>query len=350
VKLSPVRRLTRAQLALGRKGALVAQLREALGPLAAHLASALAVPVELDARLTDATLAPLQTLANHGTFFVLELHGEALAVLELDRTTVGALIAHAAGAPTSAGVPTRLTRIEEAALGWLVLSVLSTANGLEATRRFAPRLVSMHGDRAQVLQAVEARRRHLAVSLSLTIGEVRGTGRLIVPSTWLETMLEAQPDEPLPACQQPVLDAQLEATALVGLMNLTRAEARALDVGDVLVFPGLTAEGTSLRGPGRLTLPTLHLRGAFGPEGFTLTAQEPTMKIDDPSLPVDVEVELTRLRLPLHQLGVIAPGTVIPLHLTAAQTVVLRIGDRAVAKAELVEVEGEIGARILSLV
>ena len=69
----------------------------------------------------------------------------------------------------------------------------------------------------------------------------------------------------------------------------------------------------------------------------------------DPSVPVEVEIELTRLRLPLHQLGDIRPGSVLPLHINAAQQVILRIGDKAVARAELVEIEGEIGARIISM-
>ncbi len=350
VQLTPVRRLTRAHLAIGRRGTFAQQLGDALHQLAGRLSTALGVTVELGARLVDATLAPLQTISAQATCFVLELRGEALAVLELDRASVGALLTHVAGATSVSGPPGRLTRIEEAALGWLVLSALSAAHAHPATKPFGARVVSMPVDRVAVLQTVEARRRHVAIALWLSLGDVHGTGRLIVPATWLETTLEAHEPEPLPPPAQTVLDARLDATALVGLMSLTPAEARALEVGDVLVFPGLTADDTRLRGPGRLALSTLHLRGVFGPEGFTLTAQETTpMKTEDPSLPVDVEVELTRLRLPLHQLGVIAPGAVIPLHLTAAQTVVLRIGDRAVARAELVEVEGEIGARILAL-
>ena len=69
----------------------------------------------------------------------------------------------------------------------------------------------------------------------------------------------------------------------------------------------------------------------------------------DPSVPVEIEVELTRLRLPLHQLGTVRPGSIIPLHINAAQHVVVRIGDKAVARAELVDIEGEIGARIISM-
>ena len=68
-----------------------------------------------------------------------------------------------------------------------------------------------------------------------------------------------------------------------------------------------------------------------------------------PPLPVDVEIELTRLMLPLSELAVLKPGALLPLRINASEPVLLRIGDRAVARAELVDIDGEVGARILNL-
>ena len=70
---------------------------------------------------------------------------------------------------------------------------------------------------------------------------------------------------------------------------------------------------------------------------------------ETPALPVEVEIELTRLRLTVAELASIKPGSILPLHINSAEPVVLRVGDRAVARAELVEIDGEIGARILTL-
>ena len=67
------------------------------------------------------------------------------------------------------------------------------------------------------------------------------------------------------------------------------------------------------------------------------------------SLPVEVEVELTRLKLTLSELAAVKPGGILPLRINIAEPVLLKVGDRAVARAELVEIENEIGARILSL-
>jgi len=68
-----------------------------------------------------------------------------------------------------------------------------------------------------------------------------------------------------------------------------------------------------------------------------------------PPLPVEVEIELTRLLLPLSELAGLKPGALLPLHINASEPVLLRVGDRAVARAELVDIEGEVGARILTL-
>jgi type III secretion protein Q len=324
--------------------------------VAGHLSEQLAVPVSIEARLHDGTLQPLTHLAKLGAFAVLELNGDGLAVLELDMMSVGALLRYAAGASIAAAAPFRLTRIEEAALGWLLLSALSAVRGVaDVQARYAPRLVSLDFDRGEVLGRVDARRKHLSVSLALRVKDTTGTIRLILPSTWLQTVLESVPEEAPGPLQPSVARASLEAVFIVGSMMLSRRDAEQLGPGDVLVFPGVTIDGVRLRGPGRVVTSSFELAGTFAAQGLTLTraierpALEPPMSSVDPSVPVEVEIELTRLRVPLDQLGVLKPGAVVPLHINAAQTVVLRVGDRAVARAELVEVEGEIGARILSM-
>ncbi len=67
-------------------------------------------------------------------------------------------------------------------------------------------------------------------------------------------------------------------------------------------------------------------------------------------LPVEVEVELTRINLPLSELGTLRPGAVLPLRQRDDDPVTLKIGGRAIARAELVDIDGEVGARILELV
>jgi type III secretion protein Q len=121
-------------------------------------------------------------------------------------------------------------------------------------------------------------------------------------------------------------------------------------------------EGGVLLGPGRLVTRSFALTGDFFPEGFSLNrarGRAPSQELDMvavnersegmPPLPVDVEIELARVLLPLSELSGLKPGALVPLHINASDPVLLRVGDRVVARAELVEIEGELGARILAL-
>jgi type III secretion protein Q len=67
-------------------------------------------------------------------------------------------------------------------------------------------------------------------------------------------------------------------------------------------------------------------------------------------VPVELELELAKVRISLAELGSLQPGSVIGLRIGAGEPVTLRVGDRAVAVAELVDIEGEVGARILRLI
>jgi len=356
VTLAPLARITRAHLALQQRPAAASECRAALLAVAEQLTRRLGAPVRLEARLLDTSLQPVGQLQRLGAFAVLELAGEALAVLELEPVALGALLGRAAGTEAPRAGLLGLTRIEEAALGALVLSALSTLRGQAGLLgRWAPRLVAVYQDRRAVLEHVDARRRHLAVQVAVHLDGEAGLARLLVPAGWLKASLAALPSPGPGAAAPEVAAAEVSLAPRLGTMTLGRAELRAVGPGDVLLFPGVTAAQGRLRGQGRLLGSALEAQGTFGDAGLTLTRAferlppECTVSQADPAAAVEVEIELTRLRVPLHQLGTLQPGAVVPLHLDAAQTVLLRVGDRAVARAELVEVEGEIGARILQL-
>jgi type III secretion protein Q len=356
LKVMPRCRLTRAHLSLAARPQAVDEANALLGAVAEHLTQQLGATVTLSARLADATLHPFSHLARQAVFALVELHSEAVGVLEVDAIATGALLQRIAGtAPAQTGVLS-LTRIEEAAFGWLLLSTLSAlrAHGTVATR-YAPRLLSFHVDRGPVLETLDARKRHVGIEVAVSVGEQHGQARLVVPAQWLQASLESLPVSLPTELASEVGGATLEARCFLGKMGLDAADAAALVPGDVVVFKDVARDADALRGPARLVTSAFELTGGFDAGGFTLTRAtersplESPMSEVDPALPVDVEIELARLRLPLQQLATLRPGGVLPLHVNAANTVIIRIGDKAVAKAELVEIEGEIGARILSL-
>lgn len=65
--------------------------------------------------------------------------------------------------------------------------------------------------------------------------------------------------------------------------------------------------------------------------------------------PIELRVELARVALTLSELAEMRPGEVLVTGRPLGTEVVLRAGDRAVATGELVDVEGELGVRVLRL-
>jgi type III secretion protein Q len=65
--------------------------------------------------------------------------------------------------------------------------------------------------------------------------------------------------------------------------------------------------------------------------------------------PIDLRVELARVALTLAEIAALRPGEVLVTGRPLGAEVVLRAGERAVATGELVDVEGELGVRILRL-
>ncbi len=102
------------------------------------------------------------------------------------------------------------------------------------------------------------------------------------------------------------------------------------DGRDALVLPG------GLRALGRIEDGAFHL-------------EETIMSERHAQLPVMLEVELARIEVPLAELARLEPGAVLPLALDRRGLVTLRACERAVARGELVDVEGAVGVRILSL-
>jgi len=124
------------------------------------------------------------------------------------------------------------------------------------------------------------------------------------------------------------------------------------------MLPGLRAREGQLLGPLQLIRPGAVLEGQLTPGGWTLERVDMTSSATevtrvDPqlsALPVELDVELGRVLLTLGELSALAPGAIVPLRISVGDPVFLRAGDRRVARAELVELEGEVAARVLELV
>lgn len=66
-------------------------------------------------------------------------------------------------------------------------------------------------------------------------------------------------------------------------------------------------------------------------------------------LPITLEVELARLELSVGELARLEPGGVLTLPVDRRGLVTLRAGERPFARGELVDLDGAVGVRILSV-
>ena len=179
-------------------------------------------------------------------------------------------------------------------------------------------------------------------------------------------------DAPAPAFDAASLgamDATPLALPIVGAVSLALpSELASLRPGDAYL-PGsfsLTRQASGWAGAVHLAAPA-HERGlrarlepsgqvVLGPEVDTLawTTDEETMSNKDAlveavgEVPVVVRVELGSVQLLAREWAALGPGDVLTVGRKVAEPVVLRVGGAEVARGELVDVEGEVGVRILS--
>lgn len=157
--------------------------------------------------------------------------------------------------------------------------------------------------------------------------------------------------------------------AIVAWGALPRAALEGLAEGDV-VLPGARVDAGEVRLAGARATQALTAR--VGPDGSLVlgsrsVAMLPTTPPDAPDadaadLPgvdalddalaqadVHVRVELGQVSLSAGEWSALVPGQIVALDRRAADGVVLRAGGRAVARGELVTVDGELGVRVLAL-
>jgi type III secretion protein Q len=357
------RKLTRAHVGLVARPAFRQEAQDALQASCAALEQQLRCPVMGTGRLLDAALDPRKHLPSTAVFALIHLSSTgSMALLEGELPFVVSLLARLSGLSGRLAAATQLTRIEDAALSFLVLVALSAIRHHEPLqRRFAPRLLSVHLWRREVLDQLDGGL-HVGVEIGLDVGGTAGSLRLWVPAHVVQTVIADQGTSPGPIAPE-VLTSALPSRVFAGRSTLDAADLAAIHQGDVVLLDGLRVSEGRVHGSARLLSPTFELAGTLAADGFSFSharsraiPQESSMATPPPppiehgaSLPVEVEVELTRIKLPLADLAVIKSGALLPLHINASEPVLLRVGDRAIARAELVEIEGEVGARILTL-
>jgi type III secretion protein Q len=297
---------------------------EAAAAAARALSEVLGVEVTLTGSARPVAAAPARP-AVHLAIELAALPGSAL--LEVDPSLVARLVALVSGGGAPLAGATSLTPLEESALELLVLAAIDGAAELDAVAdRLAPRLA----------RAAPSPPSPLAIDLELCAGGVRGRARLLLPPAAVAAL--ATP----PELAEPLLAFPLFASLRGGSAPLQPGELRALAPGDVVLADPPANGRHRLAFPGGFTAVGTLSDGSF-------LVEETMMETPLAQVPVLLEVELARVPLTLSDLSRLTPGATLPVQLDRRGLVTLRIGERPIGRGELVEIDGAVGVRVLSL-
>lgn len=153
-------------------------------------------------------------------------------------------------------------------------------------------------------------------------------------------------------------ETPVEIAIVVGRARLAIADVRGLRARDTLI-PDAIGVDTDGRGAVELrALGTRWMADGDPSAGFAVrtrrewtnmkaTNEEAAWLEHAADQPVTLTVELARVSVPFGTVAALAPGAVLETGHAIGSEVTLRLGDRVVARGELVQVDGEIGVRIV---
>lgn len=224
-------------------------------------------------------------------------------------------------------------------------------------------------DAATLGQLIDARTSHFTLMHGAAWSELRARvagvdyrGVLIVTEGWLhhETHVVSSPSTLRALGETPI------ALAIVGARAIsTHAELSSLRVHDVWLPPAWTLGGQPFEGPvtlahgrsergvaaqlgqgGRVMLGRELVSVPWTEEAPMKATEHPTVEVLA-DVPMVVRVELGAVEMSARAWADLAPGDVLTVGRKIGESVVLRASGVEIARGEMVDVDGEIGVRIL---
>jgi hypothetical protein len=286
-------------------------------------AAAVLAGAALDERLADPTAGVVR----------IRVHGFRGFVV-VPGTVTRRIAQRVLGGAEELAAPRPLTMAEQAVLVAAVAAVLEVAGvgaEVEWTQLGGPQVPGIM-ERSAVVVDVR------------TEGAIVGTAAVVLPTevVFSPTRL-AEPGWPA------WTEAEVTVPVIVARAALDRASLGELRVRDVLVV-----RPVGRRGEGDLVVARGGFRAGLAPGSgrVTVLAAYQRMTMDETladDAAVDVAVAIGDLRMSMRALLELRPGQVLELGKPVGTAVELRVGARVVARGELVDVDGEVGVRVLSL-
>ncbi len=203
----------------------------------------------------------------------------------------------------------------------------------------------------------------------VSFGADHGVVRAWLPDRAL-AMLAASAEAPVPSG---LLTLPVDVVVDGARGTLGRAELASIREGDVVVLDEtwITTGSAGIGGHPRARLhggKRLTIRCALGENGIVIESVDvdasapisEVRKMRDGDteknvidragdVPIELAIEIARFALPLAELATLRAGEVLVTGRPVGERVILRAGERAIAEGELVDVDGEVGVRVLAL-
>lgn len=208
----------------------------------------------------------------------------------------------------------------------------------------------------------------LALELRIETSAGSGWARILAPEQLRHVLAPRRQDAALWSRARRLAEAQVSLHMEVGRTRLERRQLASLGSGDVVLFDDFGPR-PPFGGPMKLRLGRGSFAARLGGDGLTIvepfqlgvprmdeTQEQAGSKTGAGSsdellreLPVEVVCELGRVTMSGRELLELRPGAVIPVGRPLAGPVDLTVGGRVVARGELVDIEGEIGVRVVQM-
>jgi len=281
-------------------------------------------PRDLAARLADPTAGVVRLRA--GT-----ARGYVVAGGDLVRAHAQRVL----GGPEELGAPRPLTPAERAVLAVTVaaaLDELDAAVEVEVTELGAPAVAAELGEAAVIEVAVERG----SVAVVVPVGAVlapprRPLGELARPRAWIDALA-------------------ISAPVVVAAARLDRAALGGLRPRDVVVADRVGGrQACEIRvGRGALRGALVTSEGRVTVHGSYSRAPRMDETLGDDAT-IEIAVAVGDVRMSVRSLLELQPGHVLELGRPLGSAVELRVGPRVIARGELVDVDGDVGVRVLSI-
>jgi type III secretion system YscQ/HrcQ family protein len=304
---------------------------------------------ELAAALREPLAAVVSALRQDGV--------DHCVVLELTSDLGGALAERVLGGDGTSvrapGLP--LDELELGALGYLAARVAATTGS-------KLRVCEVTGRRSALLEALAEAGDELVVwPLELSAGERRGAARVLMPVRAAAAWLAQTPRPRRFDVPSALLGLPVQLCAHAATVRLTARELAVLEPGDIVVpertslargadgFHGtatLHALGAQSRVHARCGVTARELRIEAIEQGeYAMNDDEPGALVKD--APIELCVELARFKVRLEDVLGLRVGEVWSTGNAIGERVTLTANGRPIAHGELVDIDGEVGVRIL---